>query len=123
VPYPLLTLRAPRIWSEGLSLAIGASLLTFLPHKFRVESLDRRLSTPVVMKVFQKLFFGAVAVAAGAATQHVFEPADFNVTDALIGNGINVSAIPELTGLAVETSLEGCAIAVSLVGPVLHTLR
>jgi hypothetical protein len=75
------------------------------------------------MRLFQKLFLGAVAVAAGASPQHVFEPADFNVTDALIGNGVNMSAIPELTGLAVETSLKGCAIAVSLVDPVLRTLR
>jgi hypothetical protein len=43
--------------------------------------------------------------------QDSFEPADFNVTDALLDNGVNVSAIPALSGLA-ERSTE-CTIAVS----------
>lgn len=41
-----------------------------------------------------------------------FEASDFNITEALIGNGIDVSAIPELSGLAERTLLSGCAIAV-----------
>jgi hypothetical protein len=43
--------------------------------------------------------------------QDSFEPADFNVTDALLDNGVNVSAIPALSGLAERST--GCAIAVS----------
>ncbi|KAI8933444.1 hypothetical protein NX059_010058 [Plenodomus lindquistii] len=43
----------------------------------------------------------------------VFESADFNVTEALIGNGVNVSAIPQLAGLVDRTSLSGCSIACS----------
>ncbi|RYN32485.1 hypothetical protein AA0115_g3883 [Alternaria tenuissima] len=51
------------------------------------------------MRFIQKLSLGALAVAARASTQDVFEPADFNVTEALMNNGVNVSAIPELAGL------------------------
>jgi hypothetical protein len=42
----------------------------------------------------------------------IIEPLDFNVTEALLDNGINVSAIPDLAGLVVRSSLSGCAIAV-----------
>jgi hypothetical protein len=45
--------------------------------------------------------------------QDVFEPADFNVTEALLDNGVNVSAIPELSGLGARSLLSGCAITVS----------
>ena len=57
------------------------------------------------------LSLGAL-VAAVAAQTGVFEPADFNVTEALIANGVNVSAIPQLSGLAERTLLGGCSIAV-----------
>ncbi|KAI4660763.1 uncharacterized protein J4E79_005331 [Alternaria viburni] len=63
------------------------------------------------MKLFHQLCVCALAVAAGASTQDVFEPADFNVTEALIDNGINVSTIPALAGLAARSSLKGCSIA------------
>jgi hypothetical protein len=66
------------------------------------------------MKFFEKISLGALAVAAGVTAQDAFEPADFNVTEALIDNGINVSAIPELAGLVVRSSLKGCSIAVGL---------
>ena len=49
-------------------------------------------------------------VAAGLGS--TFEPADFNVTEALTNNGINVSAIPELAGLVERSSLSACSIAV-----------
>ena len=71
------------------------------------------------MKVSHQLSVCALAVAAGASTQDVFEPADFNVTEALIDNGINVSTIPDLADLAARSSLKGCSIAVGLVYPVL----
>lgn len=45
--------------------------------------------------------------------QDVFEPADFNVTEALLDNGVNVSAIPELSGLGARSLLNGCSVTVS----------
>ena len=52
-------------------------------------------------------------VAAVSSQTGVFEPADFNVTEALIANGVNVSAIPQLSALVERTFLSGCSIAVS----------
>jgi hypothetical protein len=49
----------------------------------------------------------------GILAQDVFEPADFNVTEALLNNGVNVSAIPDLSGLAERSLLGGCSVAVS----------
>lgn len=43
-----------------------------------------------------------------------FETPDFNITEALIANGINVSALPELAPLVERSLLSGCSIAVSL---------
>lgn len=61
-----------------------------------------------------------VALTAGALAQssgNTFEKADFNITEALIGNGVDVSAIPELSGLVERTlDLSPCAIAVSYSG-------
>ncbi|KAI4690216.1 uncharacterized protein J4E84_004400 [Alternaria hordeiaustralica] len=51
------------------------------------------------------------ALVAGAVSQATFEPADFNVTEALLDNGVNVSAIPELAPLAERSLLSGCSIA------------
>jgi hypothetical protein len=64
------------------------------------------------MKFIQKLSLSALTVAARASTQDVFEPADFNVTEALMNNGVNVSAISELARLVVRSSSKGCSIAV-----------
>jgi hypothetical protein len=57
------------------------------------------------------LSIGAIVAAVSAQTG-IFEPADFNITEALISNGVNVSAIPELSGLVERTTLSGCSIAV-----------
>ena len=65
------------------------------------------------MRFIQELSLGVLVVAVKVSAQVVFEPADFNVTEALIGNGVNVSAIPELAGLVVRSSSKGCSIAVS----------
>jgi len=62
------------------------------------------------MKIFISL--GAL-IAVVLAQNGTFEPADFNVTEALISNGVNVSAIPELAGLAERPALSGCSIAAS----------
>ncbi|KAI4650521.1 hypothetical protein J4E93_002877 [Alternaria ventricosa] len=62
------------------------------------------------MKTFLSL--GAI-VAAVSAQNGIFEPADFNITEALISNGVNVSAIPELSGLVERSASSGCSIACS----------
>ncbi|CAG5161875.1 uncharacterized protein ALTATR162_LOCUS6114 [Alternaria atra] len=53
----------------------------------------------------------SAALVAGAVSQATFEPADFNVTEALLDNGVNVSAIPELAPLVERSLLSGCSIA------------
>ncbi|OAL43971.1 FAD binding domain-containing protein [Pyrenochaeta sp. DS3sAY3a] len=45
------------------------------------------------------------------ALANSFEPSDFNVTEALVDNGVNISAIPGLAGLVERSSLSGCSIA------------
>ncbi|KAJ4375784.1 hypothetical protein N0V83_001061 [Neocucurbitaria cava] len=60
------------------------------------------------MKVTTIVSVSALATAALGST---FEPADFNVTKALIANGIDVAAIPELAGLVERSSLSACSIA------------
>ncbi|KAL1798880.1 hypothetical protein ACET3X_002917 [Alternaria dauci] len=51
------------------------------------------------------------ALVTGVVSQSSFEPADFNITEALLKNGVNVSAIPELEPLAERSLLSGCSIA------------
>jgi len=41
-----------------------------------------------------------------------FEPSDFNVTDALIKNGVDVSSVPDLAGFVGRSSKSGCSVAV-----------
>jgi hypothetical protein len=63
------------------------------------------------MKASFLTVLGAVAVK--AVTQDGFEPSDFNVTEALIANGVNVSALPELAALNEKRSLSSpCTAAV-----------
>ena len=50
------------------------------------------------MKVSFLASFGALA--ASATAQDAFEPFDFNVTEAVVANGVNVSALPALAALA-----------------------
>ena len=65
---------------------------------------------PAAMHLLSPLLLAASAVTVLAQT---FEPADFNVTEALLEHGVNVTAIPELSGLAERSSTAGCSIAVS----------
>ncbi|KAK8006058.1 hypothetical protein PG991_012355 [Apiospora marii] len=51
--------------------------------------------------------FLLAALAVGAKSQ-TFEPANFNVTQALIGQGVNLSALPELASLAGRSSNSAC---------------
>ncbi|ORY16879.1 FAD binding domain-containing protein [Clohesyomyces aquaticus] len=59
-------------------------------------------------KAFAIGFLGAAAT---SAAQSTFEPSDFNVTEALIDQGVNVSAIPALEGLVERSSSSACSIA------------
>ncbi|KAF2124148.1 FAD binding domain-containing protein [Dothidotthia symphoricarpi CBS 119687] len=60
------------------------------------------------MKFITVVSLSAIAAGGLAGT---FEPTDFNVTEALIANGVNVSAIPELEGLVERSSPSACSIA------------
>jgi hypothetical protein len=54
--------------------------------------------------------FAACVLASG------FESADFNVTQALLKNGLDVTSVPGLAGLAERSSPSACSIAVGLWG-------
>jgi hypothetical protein len=56
----------------------------------------------------------SVSAFAAGVLADIFEPADFNVTQALRDNGVDVTAIPGLAGLAERSSAGACSIAVSL---------
>ncbi|KAF1847683.1 FAD-binding domain-containing protein [Cucurbitaria berberidis CBS 394.84] len=48
---------------------------------------------------------------AGIWAQDVFEPPNFNVTQALLDHGVNVSVIPDVAGLAGRSLSSGCSLA------------
>lgn len=59
---------------------------------------------------------GAIAAGGQGNAQEVVEPADFNITNALIANGVDASVIPDITSASDNRSLfEPCATAV---GPI-----
>lgn len=68
-----------------------------------------------IMRVVPAISIGALTAGVFAQSSiGTFEEADFNITEALIGNGVDVSAIPELSGLVERTlDFSPCAIAVS----------
>ena len=49
----------------------------------------------------------------GAIAKDAFEPADFNVKDALLKNGVDVADLPELSQLGKRSSMSRCGVAVS----------
>jgi hypothetical protein len=60
-------------------------------------------------------FFPAFALVARIHAQTgEFEAPDFNITEALIANGINVSTLPELAPLVERTLFSGCSVAASI---------
>jgi hypothetical protein len=59
-----------------------------------------------------KGFVPLVAFAAGVLSQTTFEPSNFNVTEALLDNGVNISAIPQLAPFVEKSLLSGCSVAV-----------
>jgi hypothetical protein len=79
---------------------------------FGVTDLDRVLEEPDNdMRVSSIISLGFMP--SGIIAQDVFEPADFNVTEALLANGVDVSALPELSELGARSLLSGCSTAVS----------
>jgi hypothetical protein len=52
-----------------------------------------------------------VAALVACVASQTFEPVEFNITEALLDNGVNVSAIPELSDLATRSLLSGCVTA------------
>lgn len=66
------------------------------------------------MQIFATLVVGTVVIGRSVLAQNTgsFEPTDFNITEALLDNGVNVSAIPALAGLVERSSLSACSIAV-----------
>lgn len=53
------------------------------------------------------------ALVAAGTIQGSFEAADFKVMEALVEQGVNISAIPELADLTERSSTLACSIAVS----------
>lgn len=54
-----------------------------------------------------------VALASSTLAQDAFEATDFNITEALIANGVDVSALPGLANLTEKRSLfSPCSVAV-----------
>jgi hypothetical protein len=53
------------------------------------------------------------ALTASCVAQDSFEAPDFNVTEALLEQGVNVSALPGLAGLVERSSNLACSVAVS----------
>ena len=53
-----------------------------------------------------------VTVFARVSALDAFEPANFNITEALFNNGVNVSAISKLGDLTEQSSIADCSIAV-----------
>ena len=55
-----------------------------------------------------------LATLATLVASRTFEAPDFNVTEALLDQGVNISALPELAGLVERSSDLACNIAVSV---------
>jgi hypothetical protein len=56
--------------------------------------------------------FAFATIVTGILAQE-FEPVDFNVTEALLNNGVDVAAIPELSPSSAGTLSSSCSAAVS----------
>jgi hypothetical protein len=85
-------------------LSVRASVLDIgLYRRANIARPGRKMKTVVSLAAF----------AVGALSQAMFEPADFNITEALLKNGVNASAIPELASFAERSLSSGCSAAVS----------
>lgn len=69
------------------------------------------------MKLLNKVSLGILTVVDAAIDSELSHPPDFNITKALLNNGVNIYEIPGLVDLAGQSSLEACSIAVSLLQP------
>lgn len=83
----------------------------FIPSFLFLVPLARFSSYLCSMRI--STFIPAAACIAGVSAQTgEFETPTFNITEALLANGINVSALPELAPLVERTLSSGCSIAV-----------
>ena len=64
-------------------------------------------------RTIMKTFAASSVLIAGALSQSTFESTDFNVTQALLDNGVSVSALPELAPFTERSLSSGCSAAVS----------
>ena len=79
----------------------------FGQHSVPVHS--QHAATMRLLNIISVGFFSVVILA-----QETFEPSDFDVTAALLENGVDVSDIPSLAGISKRTKPGGCEIAVRL---------
>jgi hypothetical protein len=77
-----------------------------------VAKVQRRIPAYLIItwNTMKSLTFGLLAT--GVLSQ-AFEPIDFNITEALLDNGVNVTALPDLAPLIHRSLLNGCSTAVS----------
>ncbi|KAF2001647.1 Glucooligosaccharide oxidase [Amniculicola lignicola CBS 123094] len=65
------------------------------------------------MRVASFVLLGALGALGGVEAQSTFEPTDFNITEALVDLGVNITALPQLEGLVERSSSGACSIACS----------
>jgi FAD/FMN-containing dehydrogenase len=79
--------------------------------------LASQLLTPVLAKQTNDMRLSSIISLGFMPTriiaQGVFESAEFNVTEALLNNGVNVSTLPGLSGLGARSIVNGCSVIVS----------
>jgi hypothetical protein len=67
----------------------------------------------IIMMLSPKLWFVFSTSFACATAQEPLEAHDFNITNALIANGVKLSSIPGIIGLAEHSIPKSCELAVS----------
>lgn len=63
------------------------------------------------MGITKLMFAASISAFAAGVLGSTFEPVDFNVTEALLANGLDVTAIPGLAGLVERSSSGACSTA------------
>lgn len=80
----------------------------------RVPPSSSRLQQTGEPKLKMKVSLTILACTAGPLLAQGFEPADFNVTEALLKNGVAACALPQPSELDDRSPLSGCKAAVGL---------
>lgn len=84
----------------------------YLEPDFQLQRLNLHSCTTARKMLPSLIFSLAVASSVDLSLALVLEPVDFNVTQALIEQGVNVSAVPALAALTDQSSVFACSIAV-----------